>query len=108
MNDRMRLWFETVSNGGVTTQGSSAADCGEPHAIMANRGHFAARSRRQSIEELDDYVPDRFDRRWINRAFVASLTGRVAAPGAYANWISPPTHAINKQPVNFEVVRFNR
>ena len=42
-----------------------------------------------------------------DRAFVASLMGRVAAPGAYANWISPPTLAINKQPADFEFVRFN-
>jgi benzoyl-CoA 2,3-dioxygenase component B len=33
--------------------------------------------------------------------------GRVSAVGAYANWISPPTLAINKQPANFEFVRFN-
>jgi benzoyl-CoA 2,3-dioxygenase component B len=31
----------------------------------------------------------------------------VTAPGAYANWISPPTLAINKQPADFEFVRFN-
>lgn len=58
-------------------------DCGGPHAFMANRGYFAARRRRQSIEELDEfedglddeyfdsfdaYDPDRFDRRQINRA----------------------------------------
>jgi benzoyl-CoA 2,3-dioxygenase component B len=42
-----------------------------------------------------------------DRAFVASLMGRVAATGAYANWISPPTLAINKQPADFEFVRFN-
>jgi benzoyl-CoA 2,3-dioxygenase component B len=42
-----------------------------------------------------------------DRAFVASLMVRVAAPGAYANWISPPTLAINKQPADFEFVRFN-
>jgi benzoyl-CoA 2,3-dioxygenase component B len=42
-----------------------------------------------------------------DRAFVASLMGRVAAPGAYANWISPPALAINKQPADFEFVRFN-
>jgi benzoyl-CoA 2,3-dioxygenase component B len=50
-------------------------------------------------------------REWLatdeDRAFVASLMGRVAAPGAYANWISPPTLAINKQPDDFEFVRFN-
>ena len=58
-------------------------DCGGPHAFMANRGYVASRSRRQSIEELDDfeerlddeyfesfddYDPNRFDRRLINRA----------------------------------------
>jgi benzoyl-CoA 2,3-dioxygenase component B len=51
------------------------------------------------------------EREWLatdeDRAFVASLMGRVASPGAYANWISPPTRAINKQPDNFEFVRFN-
>jgi benzoyl-CoA 2,3-dioxygenase component B len=42
-----------------------------------------------------------------DRAFVASLMGRVTAPGAYASWIAPPTLLINKQPVDFEYVRFN-
>jgi benzoyl-CoA 2,3-dioxygenase component B len=49
-------------------------------------------------------------REWLatdeDRAFVASLMGRVATPGAYASWIAPPTVAINKQPLNFEYVRF--
>jgi benzoyl-CoA 2,3-dioxygenase component B len=42
-----------------------------------------------------------------DRAFVASLMGRVVAPGQYANWIAPPAMAVNKQPVDFEYVRFN-
>jgi benzoyl-CoA 2,3-dioxygenase component B len=42
-----------------------------------------------------------------DREFVASLMGRIAAAGAYANWISPPTLAINKRPPDFEFVRFN-
>jgi benzoyl-CoA 2,3-dioxygenase component B len=50
-------------------------------------------------------------REWLatdeDRAFVASLMGRVATPGACANWISPPTHAINKQRADFEFVRFS-
>src|SRR5260370_490026 len=41
-----------------------------------------------------------------DRAFVVSLMGRVAAPGAYAHWISPPTLAINRPPPGFELVRF--
>jgi len=42
-----------------------------------------------------------------DRAFVASLMGRVVEPGKFANWIAPPMIGINRQPVNFEYVRFN-
>jgi benzoyl-CoA 2,3-dioxygenase component B len=42
-----------------------------------------------------------------DRAFVASLMGRVVEPGKFANWIAPPVVGINRQPVNFEYVRFN-
>ena len=42
-----------------------------------------------------------------DRAYVASLMGRVVETGHYANWIGPPPIGINKQPVNFEYVRFN-
>jgi benzoyl-CoA 2,3-dioxygenase component B len=50
-------------------------------------------------------------RKWLpteeDRAFVASLMGRVTEPGKFANWIAPPAVGINRQPVNFEYVRFN-
>ncbi|MEO8835848.1 MAG: benzoyl-CoA 2,3-epoxidase subunit BoxB, partial [Caldimonas sp.] len=39
-------------------------------------------------------------------AFVASLMGRVVDPGKFAHWIAPPAIGINKQPVDFEYVRF--
>jgi len=42
-----------------------------------------------------------------DRAFVASLMGRVIEPGKFANWIAPPAIGINRQPVDFEYVRFN-
>jgi benzoyl-CoA 2,3-epoxidase subunit B len=41
-----------------------------------------------------------------DRAFVASLMGRVVEPGRFANWIAPPAVGINRQPVDFEYVRF--
>ena len=41
-----------------------------------------------------------------DRAFVASLMGRVVEPGKFANWIAPPAMGINKNPVDFEYVRF--
>ncbi|MBS0449649.1 MAG: benzoyl-CoA 2,3-epoxidase subunit BoxB, partial [Proteobacteria bacterium] len=41
-----------------------------------------------------------------DRAFVTSLMGRVVEPGKFANWIAPPVMGINRQPVDFEYVRF--
>jgi benzoyl-CoA 2,3-dioxygenase component B len=42
-----------------------------------------------------------------DRAFVASLMLPEREPGRYAGWIAAPTHAINKQPLDLEYVRFN-
>jgi benzoyl-CoA 2,3-dioxygenase component B len=42
-----------------------------------------------------------------DRAYVASLMGRVVEPGKMANWIAPPPIGINRQPIDFEYVRFN-
>ena len=48
--------------------------------------------------------------RWLpttaDRAFVASLMGRVVEPGKFAGWIAPPPVGVNKQPIAFEYVRF--
>ena len=43
-----------------------------------------------------------------DRAFVASLMVRVVEPGKFAGWIAPPAIGVNRQPVNFDYVRFNR
>jgi benzoyl-CoA 2,3-dioxygenase component B len=50
----------------------------------------------------DQWLPSGGD-----RAFVASLMGRVVEPGKFANWIAPPVMGINRQPVDFDYVRFN-
>jgi benzoyl-CoA 2,3-epoxidase subunit B len=50
----------------------------------------------------DQWLPTSGD-----RAFVASLMGRVIEPGKFAGWIAPPPLGINRQPVDFEYVRFN-
>jgi benzoyl-CoA 2,3-dioxygenase component B len=42
-----------------------------------------------------------------DRAFVHSLMRRVTEPGRFANWIAPPRQGINKQPIDFEYVRFS-
>ena len=50
-------------------------------------------------------------REWLpsaeDRAYVTSLMGRVVEPGKFANWIAAPAIGINRQPVDFEYVRFN-
>jgi benzoyl-CoA 2,3-dioxygenase component B len=52
--------------------------------------------------QVHDWLPTEED-----RAYVASLMGRVVEPGKFAHWIAPPAIGINKQPVDFEYVRFN-
>ncbi len=49
----------------------------------------------------NDWLPSAED-----RLFVSSLMGRVVEPGQFANWIAPPAMGINRQPVDFEYVRF--
>jgi benzoyl-CoA 2,3-dioxygenase component B len=41
-----------------------------------------------------------------DRAFVASLMGRVVEPGKFAGWIAPPASGINGQSMDAEYVRF--
>ena len=52
--------------------------------------------------KVDQWLPSGQD-----RAFVAGLMGRVVEPGKFANWIAPPVMGINRQPVDFDYVRFN-
>ena len=51
---------------------------------------------------VDSWLPSETD-----RAFVGSLMGRVVETGKFANWIAPPVMGINRQPVDFEYVRFD-
>jgi len=51
---------------------------------------------------VDEWLPSAAD-----RAFVASLMGRVVEPGKFANWIAPPVMGINRQPIDLQYVRFN-
>ena len=52
-------------------------------------------------EKVNEWLPSEAD-----RAFVGSLMGRVVEPGKFANWIAPPVMGINRQPVDFEYIRF--
>ncbi len=59
---------------------------------------------------VDDAAWAAHEREWLatveDRAFVASLMGRVVDAGKFANWIAPPVMGVNRQPLNFEYVRF--
>ncbi len=50
---------------------------------------------------VDKWLPSEQD-----RAFVTSLMGKCVEPGKFANWIAPPVMGINRQPVDYEYVRF--
>ncbi|HXF79167.1 MAG TPA: benzoyl-CoA 2,3-epoxidase subunit BoxB [Usitatibacter sp.] len=50
---------------------------------------------------VDEWLPTASD-----RAFVASLMGRVVEPGRFAGWIAPPAAGIDRHPIDFEYVRF--
>ena len=52
--------------------------------------------------KVNEWLPSEQD-----RAYVGSLMGRVVEPGKFANWIAPPVMGINRQPVDFDYVRFN-
>src|SRR5690554_1343327 len=62
-------------------------------------------------EVLTDEQWKAHEREWLptaeDRAFVASLMGRVVEAGKFANWIAPPVIGVNRQPLNFDYVRFN-
>ncbi|MFM7505030.1 MAG: benzoyl-CoA 2,3-epoxidase subunit BoxB [Rubrivivax sp.] len=65
-----------------------------PEGQVVSEAEWAARQ--------DEWLPSAGD-----RAFVQSLMGRVVEPGKFANWIAPPVMGINRQPVDFEYIRFN-
>ena len=65
-----------------------------PDGRVVERGRMEGEARANGCRAPED------------RAFVASLMGRVVEPGKFANWIAPPAMGINRQPVDFEYVRF--
>jgi len=75
-------------------------------------GNFAGHFISPDGEVLTEEAWKKHEFEWLpspkDYAFVQSLmSGRVAEPGKFANWIAPPLRGINNQPLNFEYVRFN-
>lgn len=83
-----------------------------PHKAFNRKiGTFAGIHVSPDGRVVDEAEWKRGEPTWLptdeDRAFVGSLMGRVAEKGKYANWIAAPSIGVNKQPVDFEYVRFN-
>jgi len=83
-----------------------------PHkAFHRNIGTLAGVKVSPEGQVVDDAAWQANRDKWLptaeDRAFVASLMGRVVEPGKFANWIAPPAVGVNRQPIDFEYVRFN-
>ncbi|MDQ6629776.1 MAG: benzoyl-CoA 2,3-epoxidase subunit BoxB [Pseudomonadota bacterium] len=66
---------------------------------LSPEGRVVSQEEWQAKEK--DWLPSPAD-----FAFVASLMGPVLEPGKFAGWIAPPAMGINKNPVDFDYVRF--
>ena len=88
------LEFGVAAGGSIRQIGALAGLKLSPEGQVVSEAEWQARQA--------EWLPTAED-----RAFVASLMGRVVEPGKFANWISPPVMGINRQPVDFEYVRFN-
>jgi len=78
-----------------------------------NRKIGALKNVRISLdgEVLTEEQWRRNEDRWLpsagDREYIASLMGRVVEVGKFANWIAPPPIGINRQPIDYEYIRFN-
>ena len=75
-------------------------------------GNFAGHHISPEGEVLSKEAWEKHLYEWVpspqDHAYVQSLmAGRVIEPGKFANWIAPPIRGINRQPMNFDYVRFN-
>ena len=118
LNERLRDDYIKDSIGGINRWNKVIEKFGIPFRLKAphkafNRkiGSFAGirvSPEGQVLTEADWLANER---RWLPSAedstYVKSLMGRVTDVGRYANWIAPPIVGINRQPIDFEYVRFN-
>jgi benzoyl-CoA 2,3-dioxygenase component B len=118
LNERLRDDYIKDSIGGVERWNKIIEKAGigfrlkTPHKAFNRRiGSFAGVRVSPDGRVLSEAEWTHQHRNWLpteeDRAFVASLMGRVIEPGKFANWIAPPVAGINRQPADFEYVRFN-
>jgi len=118
LNEVLRDDYIKDSVGGVNRWNKVIEKAGIPFRLKVPHKAFNRRIGTLSVVSVSpegQVMPEaewvRHEREWLptaeDRAFVASLMGRVVEPGKFANWIAPPAMGINRQPVDYEYVRFN-
>jgi benzoyl-CoA 2,3-dioxygenase component B len=119
LNERLRDDYIREVQAGVDRWNRHIMNVGLPFALVLPHkafhraiGNFAGQyvSPEGQVLSKDAWLARR--RSWLpsenDYAFVQSLmSGRVAEPGKFANWIAPPRIGINSRPLDFEYVRFN-
>ena len=117
LNERLRDAFVRDTIAGVGRWNRALEKLGvswrisAPHKGFNRRiGAFSGVRIAPDGRVVDDAQWRAHERDWLpteeDRAYVASLMGRVVEPGKFASWIAPPATGINNQPVDYQYVRF--
>jgi benzoyl-CoA 2,3-dioxygenase component B len=117
LNEKLRDDFIRDSTAGVERWNRIIAKTGVPFTLKVPHKAFHRRIGPLAAGHVDPdgnvITAEQWQasvNRWLpsdeDRAFVASLMGRVVEPGRFANWIAPPARGINNQALDFEYVRF--
>ena len=119
LNERLRDDYIHEIEAGVARWNRNMERAGLPHRLTLPHkgfhraiGNFAGHFISPAGEVLTEDAWKRNEHLWLpspaDYAYVQSLmSGRVVETGKFANWIAPPVRGINRQPLNFEYVRFN-
>jgi benzoyl-CoA 2,3-dioxygenase component B len=119
LNERLRDDYIHEIEAGVGRWNRNMERDGLPHRLKLPHkgfhraiGNFAGHFINPEGEVLSEDAWKRNRHLWLpspaDYAYVQSLmSGRVAEPGKFANWIAPPIRGINRMPLDFEYVRFN-
>ena len=119
LNERLRDDYIREVQGGVDRWNRNMEKAGLrfrltlPHKGFHRAiGNFAGKYMSPTGEVMSEEAWKNHQHEWMpspeDYAYVRSLmSGRVVAPGKFANWIAPPSRGVNNQPLNFEYVRFN-
>jgi benzoyl-CoA 2,3-dioxygenase component B len=119
LNERLRDDYIHEIEAGVGRWNRNMERAGLPHRLTLPHkgfhraiGNFAGHFISPAGESLTEDAWKRNEHVWLpspaDYAYVQSLmSGRVVETGKFANWIAPPMRGINRQPLNFEYVRFN-